>query len=162
MDKSKTGSAKNIRSKNDQTVRILKPSMRKKARRYAVQGIYQWHLSGNPIKDIEFQFLETINSKKVDVEYFQEILVNTLTGITEIDELLTPILDRELNEVNPVEMAIIRLACYELMSRLDVPYKVVINEALELSKTFGATEGHKFVNGVLDKLAHQLRKMETQ
>ena len=147
-------------SKNDQTAKILKPSMRKKARRYAVQGIYQWHLSGNSIKDIEFQFLETINSKKVDVEYFQEILVNTLTSITEIDELLTPILDRDFDEVNPVEMAIIRLACYEFMSRLDVPYKVVINEALELTKTFGASEGHKFVNGVLDKLARQIRHME--
>ena len=147
-------------SKKDQTTKILKPSMRKKARRYAVQGIYQWHLSGNSIKDIEFQFLETINSKKVDVEYFQEILVNTLTSITEIDELLTPILDRDFDEVNPVEMAIIRLACYEFMSRLDVPYKVVINEALELTKTFGASEGHKFVNGVLDKLARQIRHME--
>ena len=147
-------------SNNNQTAKILKPSMRKKARRYAVQGIYQWHLSGNSIKDIEFQFLETINSKKVDVEYFQEILVNTLTSITEIDELLTPILDRDFDEVNPVEMAIIRLACYEFMSRLDVPYKVVINEALELTKTFGASEGHKFVNGVLDKLARQIRHME--
>lgn len=155
-------SSKSVRSNTDQTAKILKPSMRKKARRYAVQGIYQWHLSGNSIKDIEFQFLETINSKKVDVEYFQEILVNTLSGITEIDELLTPILDRKFDEVNPVEMAIIRLACYEFMSRLDVPYKVVINEALELTKTFGASEGHKFVNGVLDKLARQLRQMETK
>lgn len=141
-------------------VKIQKPSTRKKARRYAVQGIYQWHLSGNPIKDIELQFLETINAKKVDIEYFQDILVNTLSGIPEIDDLLTPILDRAFNEVNPVELSILRLACYELKSRIDIPYKVVINEALELTKTFGASEGHKFVNGVLDKLARQLRKME--
>jgi len=134
--------------------------MRKKARRYAIQGIYQWHLSGNPIKDIELQFLESINAKKVDIEYFQEILINTLTSITEIDDLLKPILDRDLEEVNPVELAVLRLASYELNSRLDVPYKVVINEALELTKTFGASEGHKFVNGVLDKLARQLRKAE--
>ena len=140
--------------------KILKPSLRKKARRYAVQGIYQWHLSGNSIKEIELQFLESINAKKVDVSYFQEILVNTLSGITEIDELLTPILDRKLEEVNPVELAVLRLACYELKARLDVPYKVVINEALELSKTFGASDGHKFVNGVLDKLARQIRTME--
>ena len=140
--------------------KIQKPSMRKKARRYAVQGIYQWHLSGNAIKDIELQFLESINAKKVDIEYFQEILVNTLTSITEIDELLIPILDRDFEEVNPVELAVLRLAGYELMSRLDVPYKVVINEALELTKTFGASEGHKFVNGILDKLARQLRKAE--
>ncbi len=140
---------------------IKKPSMRKKARKYAVQGIYQWHLSGNPIKDIEFQFLETINSKKVDVPYFQEILVNCLTSITEIDELLTPNVNRDLSEVNPVELAVIRLATYELKNRIDVPYKVVINEALELTKTFGAEEGHRFVNGVLDKMAKELRPTET-
>ncbi len=144
----------------ENSAKILKPSLRKKARRYAVQGIYQWHLSGNSIKEIELQFLESINAKKVDVSYFQEILVNTLSGITEIDELLTPILDRKLEEVNPVELAVLRLACYELKARLDVPYKVVINEALELSKTFGASDGHKFVNGVLDKLARQIRTME--
>lgn len=139
---------------------IQKPSLRKKARRYAVQGIYQWQLSGNAVKDIEMQFLETINAKKVDIEYFQDVLVNTLTTITEIDEQLTPVIDRAFKEVNPVELAILRLACYELMARVDVPYKVVINEALELTKTFGASEGHKFVNGILDKLAKSLRKME--
>jgi N utilization substance protein B len=145
----------------NQSNAIKKPSMRKKARKYAVQGIYQWHLSGNSIKDIEFQFLETINSKKVDVPYFQEILVNSLTNITEIDELLTPNINREFSEVNPVELAVLRLACYELKHRIDVPYKVVINEALDLTKTFGAEEGHKFVNGVLDKLAKELRPTET-
>jgi N utilization substance protein B len=145
----------------NQTNSIKKPSMRKKARKYAVQGIYQWQLSGNPINDIEFQFLETINSKKVDVVYFQEILVNCLTSITEIDDLLTPNVTRDLSEVNPVELAVLRLACYELKNRIDVPYKVVINEALELTKTFGAEEGHKFVNGVLDKVAKELRPTET-
>lgn len=141
---------------------IQKPSMRKKARRYAVQGIYQWHLSGNPINDIELQFLETINQAKVDVEYFREILVNTLASVATIDDLLTPYLDREFDEVNPVELSILRLACFELMERMDVPYKVIINEALELTKTFGATEGHKFVNGILDKLARQLRPIEVR
>ncbi len=144
----------------ENTPHLQKPSIRKKARRYAVQGIYQWQLSGNAVKDIEMQFLETINAKKVDIPYFQEILVNTLTSISEIDELIKPLFDREFEEVNPVELAIIRLACYELKSRMDVPYKVVINEALELTKTFGASEGHKFVNGILDKLARQLRGLE--
>jgi N utilization substance protein B len=139
---------------------IQKPSLRKKARRYAVQGIYQWQLSGTAIKDIEMQFLESINSKKVDVLYFQDVLVNTLITILEIDDQLTPIINRPIEEVNPVELAILRLACYELMARVDVPYKVVINEALELTKTFGASEGHKFVNGILDKLAKELRKTE--
>ncbi|MBV1910832.1 MAG: transcription antitermination factor NusB [Kangiellaceae bacterium] len=139
---------------------MQKPSTRKKARRYAVQGIYQWQLSGNPIKDIELQFLESINARKVDIPYFQEILVNTLSDISEIDELLKPVFNRDFEEVNPVELAILRLACYELKARIDIPYKVVINEALELTKTFGASEGHKFVNGILDKLARQLRATE--
>jgi len=141
---------------------IKKPSLRTKARRYAVQGIYQWHLSGNAINDIEIQFLETINQAKVDVVYFRDVLVKTLVSVTELDELLTPFMQREFEEVNPVELAILRLACYELKERMDVPYKVVINEALELTKTFGASEGHKFVNGILDKLAKQLRPLEAK
>ncbi len=141
---------------------IKKPSTRKKARRYAVQGIYQWHLSGNAIEEIELQFLETINQAKVDIEYFREILVNTLTSVNALDKLLEPYLERDFKEVNPVELAVLRLAAYELQSRMDVPYKVVINEALELTKTFGAEEGHKFVNGILDKLARQLRPLEAK
>jgi len=140
---------------------LSKPSTRKKARRYAVQGIYQWHMSGTEIKEIELQFLESINQNKVDVAYFREILVGTLSQIKELDALLEPYLDRPFDEINPVELSVLRLACYELKERLDVPYKVVINEALELDKTFGATDGHKFVNGILDKLARQLRPMET-
>ena len=139
---------------------ILKPSTRKKARRYAVQGIYQWHMSGSAIAEIELQFLETINQKKVDIEYFRDILVNTLTSIVEIDELLSPYFERGIEEVNPVELAILRLACYELKLRLDVPFKVVINEAVDIAKTFGAAEGHKFVNGILDKLARKIRSSE--
>lgn len=141
---------------------IKKPSLRKKARRYAVQGIYQWQMSGNAIEDIELQFLETINQAKVDISYFREILVNTLTSVATLDELLMPYMECELEEVNPVELAVLRLACFELKDRLDLPYKVVINEALELTKTFGATDGHKFVNGILDKLAKQLRPLETK
>lgn len=141
---------------------IQKPSTRKKARRYAVQGIYQWHLSGGEINEIEMQFLETINQAKVDVEYFREILVNTLTSVKHLDEELRPYLDRDFKEINPVELSILRLSCYELESRMDVPYRVVINEALELTKTFGAEEGHKFVNGILDKLARKLRPLEAK
>jgi transcription antitermination protein NusB len=141
---------------------IQKPSTRKKARRYAVQGIYQWQMSGNPIEEIELQFLETINQAKVDIEYFREILVNTLASVKQIDTDLEPIVQRDFSEVNPVELAVLRLACYELKSRMDIPYKVVINEALELTKTFGAEDGHKFVNGILDKLAKQLRPLEAK
>ena len=141
---------------------IKKPSLRNKARRYAIQGIYQWHLSGNPINEIEMQFLETINQAKVDIEYFREILVNTLSSVAQMDELLTPYLERDFNDVNPDELSVMRLACYELKERMDIPYKVVINEAVELTKTFGASEGHTFVNGILDKLAKQLRPLEVK
>ncbi|MGX5172961.1 transcription antitermination factor NusB [Aliikangiella sp. IMCC44653] len=141
---------------------IQKPSTRKKARRYAVQGIYQWQMSGNAIEEIELQFLETINQAKVDIEYFREILVNTLASVKQIDADLEPVVQRDFSEVNPVELAVLRLACYELRSRMDIPYKVVINEALELTKTFGAEDGHKFVNGILDKLAKQLRPLEAK
>lgn len=139
---------------------VQKPSTRKKARRYAVQALYQSQLSGHAAKEIEQQFLQTINIDKVDVEYFSDILLNTLTHQADLDQLFEPYLQRNFNEVNPVELAILRLACFELKQRVDVPYKVVINEALELTKTFGASEAHKFVNGILDKLARQLRPAE--
>ncbi|WP_210330351.1 transcription antitermination factor NusB [Aliikangiella sp. G2MR2-5] len=139
---------------------IQKPSTRKKARRYAVQAIYQWQLSGSPINEIELQFLETINQAKVDIEYFRDIMVNSLAQVSELDELLAPYLDRPFEEINPVELAVLRLATYELKERMDIPYKVVINEALELTKTFGAEDGHKFVNGILDKLARKARPLE--
>ena len=141
---------------------VQKPSTRKKARRYAIQGIYQWHMSGAAIAEIELQFLETINQSKVDIEYFREVLVNTLSQVSELDALLSPFMQREMSEVNAVELAVLRLACYELKARMDIPYKVVINEALELSKTFGIADGHKFVNGILDKLAKQLRPFEVK
>ncbi|MET1257026.1 transcription antitermination factor NusB [Aliikangiella maris] len=141
---------------------LQKPSTRKKARRYAIQGLYQWHMSGSGIEEIELQFLESMNQAKVDVEYFREILVNTLRLINQLDEQLKPFLDRDFSEVNPVELSILRLACYELTERMDIPYKVVINEALELSKTFGAADGHKFVNGILDKLARKTRPLEAK
>jgi len=138
----------------------MKPSQRRKARHYAVQGIYQWQMSGAPTADIENQFIESINPKKVDVPYFLELIQGTLTQLHSLDEQLTPHLDRTIDEVDPVERAILRLAAWELSERHDIPYKVVINEALELAKVFGAEDGHKYVNGVLDKVAKILRPLE--
>ncbi len=140
----------------------VKPSMRRKARHYAVQGVYQWQMSGNELADIENQFIETINPKKVEVPYFLELLRGTLTQLNSLDEQLTPHLDRAVEEVDPVERAILRLSCWELAERHDVPYRVVINEALELAKVFGAEDGHKYVNGVLDKVAKVVRPLEVR
>jgi N utilization substance protein B len=137
-----------------------KPSERRKARRYAVQALYEWQLSENDPSDIEQQFLEEHSFKKVDTEYFIELLNAIPENQIALDELLQKHMVRTVVSVDPVERAIIRIACYELKNRIDVPYKVVINEAIELAKTFGATDGHKFVNGVVDKLAIELRSAE--
>lgn len=138
----------------------FKPSARRKAREYAVQAIYQWQMTGNPLNEIEAQYLSTMNAKKVDTEYFQELFMAVLTDLAAIDEKLAPALDRDIEEIDPIERAIIRLSAFELIKRVDIPKKVVINEGIELAKTFGATDGHKFVNGVLDKISKALRPHE--
>lgn len=138
----------------------FKPSARRKAREYSVQAIYQWQMSGSSLNDIEAQYLTTMNSRKVDTEYFQELFNGVLTDLDNMDRALEPALERDLDEIDPVERAIVRLAAYELIHRIDIPKKVIINEAIELAKTFGATDGHKFVNGVLDKISKTLRPHE--
>ena len=140
----------------------IKPSLRRKARYYAVQGVYEFQMSGNALLDIEAQFLELVNPKKTDIEYFRELLKGTLTSLATLDEKIAPHLDRTLDEVDPVERSILRIATWELSERMDVPYRVVINEALELAKIFGAEDGHKYVNGVLDNLAKELRPLEVR
>ncbi|NMH65767.1 transcription antitermination factor NusB [Shewanella salipaludis] len=130
----------------------MKPSERRKARRLAVQAIYSWQLSGNNIADVEHEFLTEQDTGGVDVAYFRELFSGVATKSAQLDELIVPFLERPLDEVSPVEKAIVRLATYELTFRKDVPYKVAINEAIELAKAFGAEDGHKFVNGILDKL----------
>ncbi len=140
----------------------IKPSMRRKARRYAVQALYQWQLSENAPADIEAQFIEENDFKKTDVSYFSELLSSIPENVAQLDELLQPLIERKIAEVDPVEKAVLRIAAYELKHRIDVPYRVVINEAIELTKVFGATDGHKFVNGVVDKLAAELRSTEVK
>ncbi|MGS0673481.1 transcription antitermination factor NusB [Shewanella sp. 0m-4] len=135
----------------------MKPSERRKARRLAVQAIYSWQLSGNNIADVEHEFLTEQVIDGVDIAYFRELLGGVATKKSQLDELITPFLTRPLDEVDPVEKAIVRLATYELTFRKDVPYKVAINEAIELAKAFGAEDGHKFVNGILDKLVARNR-----
>ncbi|TCV94383.1 transcription antitermination factor NusB [Biostraticola tofi] len=135
----------------------MKPAARRRARECAVQALYSWQLSHNDIADIEVEFLAEQDVKDVDVAYFRELYTGTATHAAELDKLMAPFLSRQLDELGHVERAILRLALYELSKRLDVPYKVAINEAIELAKTFGAEESHKFVNGVLDKAAPHIR-----
>ena len=135
----------------------MKPKARHKARFLALQAIYQWQFTTEGEAGIKEQFLEKLNSKKVDVEYFYDLLEGVLKNVAVIDEAIVPLLDRKLKDLDKVELAVLRLATYELMHRLDVPYKVIINEALELTKSFGSIEGYKYINGVLDKVAPLLR-----
>ena len=133
----------------------MKPSERRKARRLAVQAIYSWQLSKNNVADVEHEFLTEQNTDGVDVAYFRELLSGVASKTSQIDELLKPHLDRDFEDVSPVEKAIVRLATFELTFRKDVPFKVAINEGIELAKAFGAEDSHKFVNGLLDKLVKQ-------
>ena len=137
----------------------MKPQARRKARSLALQAIYQWQLVADDIVNIKMQFVDKINSKKVDAEYFNDLLDGVIKNVGAIDEVITPLLDRKIRDLDAVELAVLRLATYELMMRLDVPYKVVINEALELTKNFGSIEGYKYVNGVLDKVARGSRRL---
>jgi len=138
----------------------MNPSKRRKGRRYAVQGLYQWQLTDNNPADIYELMLVDVNLNKTDLPYMEELITKVPEHIEAIDSALTPKLSRKITEVDPVERAILRIATYELLHHLEIPYRVVINEAIEQAKTFGAEDGHKFVNGVLDKLATVLRTVE--
>ncbi len=130
------------------------------ARHHAVQAIYQWQMTGQNITDIHNQFLSEQDTTNFDVQYFETLLTGIPTNLSGLDELLGLYLDRSVESVDPVERAILRLGTYELEHRLEVPYRVVINEGVELAKVFGAEQGHKYVNGVLDKIAHKVRSGE--
>lgn len=135
----------------------VKPAARRRARECAVQALYSWQLSQNDIADVEYQFLAEQDVKDVDVLYFRELLAGVATNTAYLDGLMKPYLSRLLEELGQVEKAVLRIALYELSKRSDVPYKVAINEAIELAKSFGAEDSHKFVNGVLDKAAPVIR-----
>ena len=136
---------------------------RQKARHYAMQALYQWRMSGSSLNQIEAEFHTDNDFTKVDSDYFHELLHKVPAEIDEIDALIEPALkDLALDEIGPVEHALLRMAIYELRHRIDVPYKVVINEAVSLAKKFGPEDSHKFVNAVLDKVALQCRSLEIQ
>ena len=135
----------------------MKPAARRKARKLAVQAVYSWQLSQNTFNEIEAQFLTDNDTSKVDVDYFLELLRGVGAFYKSLDEAIAPYLDRPISELDPVELAVLRIAAYELRERYDVPYKVAINEAIELAKSFGADDSHRFVNGVLDKAVDALR-----
>ncbi len=133
-----------------------------KARALALQALYQWDMTRQSAQEILTQFMTEQDLSGANQKYFTQLVEGVFTHLDQIDDVISPKLDRDRSELNPVELAVLRVATYELLHCLNVPYKVVINEAIELTKEFGANQGHKYVNGVLDALAAESRSIEIQ
>lgn len=150
----------------------VKPAARRNARQFALQAIYSWQVTKENVATIEHQFLTggkydeeehhakepSLKAPETDVAYFQDLLSGVVNANMELDSKLRPYLSRPMQDLDMMELALLRLAMYEMTKRDDVPYKVVINEAIELAKIFAAEDSHKFINGVLDKAAPHVRK----
>jgi N utilization substance protein B len=139
-----------------------KKSTRRRSRELALQGLYQWQLTGKDAVMIATELAENGEFAKCDVPYFRTLLNGAIDHAGKLESEMAPLLDRATKELSPIERGILLLGGYELMSEPEVPYRVVINEAVELAKSYGGTGGHKYVNGVLDKLAARYREIEVR
>lgn len=145
---------------DNRAARSGRKTRRRHARELALQGLYQWCVAGGTVEAIEAQLHETNEFARTDEKYFSGLLRGVLTNASELEKLIQPYLDRPFKELSPVEISILLLGTHELESHPEIPYRAVINEAVELAKAYGGTHGHKYVNGVLDKLAAKLRTAE--
>jgi transcription antitermination protein NusB len=137
-------------------------SARRRSRELATQGLYQWLLSGAPAGEIDAQLRGAQGFDKADLDHLNALLHGVIREADDLSANIAPCLDRPIEQLSPVERSVLLVAAYEFKHHVDIPYRVVINEAVELAKTFGGSDGYKYVNGVLDKLAVQLREAETQ
>lgn len=135
-------------------------AQRRKARHFGLQALYQWTLSNASLVDIDAEFRVDNDFRHTDGDYFQAILRGVMQDVEALEALFSPLLNRALDDLDPIERNLLRMGTFELKERIDVPYKVVINEAVSLAKKFGATESHRYINGVLDKVASELRTVE--
>ena len=135
-------------------------AQRRKARHFGLQALYQWTLSDASLVDIDAEFRVDNDFRHTDGEYFQALLRGVMEDVESLEALFSPLLDRALDDLDPIERNLLRMGTFELKERIDVPYKVVINEAVSLAKKFGATESHRYINGILDKVASELRPVE--
>lgn len=133
---------------------------RRRSRKVAMQAVYQWQMTGIELRPLEQEYRSAGALKKADDEFFSELLRGVLMHSDELDALLAPLLDRAVDELDRVELALLRLGAFELERRIDVPYRVVIDEYVELAKSYGAEDSFKYVNGVLDRLAERVRTLE--
>lgn len=140
----------------------IDPVARSRARRRALQAVYAWQMSGSSARDVIAQFAHEQAHEVADLEYFEDLVRGVDAHCNDLDQALQPFLDRDIEQVDAVERAALRIAAYELRLRPDVPYRVVINEAIESVKRFGAEHGHTYVNGVLDHAAAEWRAVEVK
>jgi N utilization substance protein B len=138
----------------------IDPAARSRARRRALQAVYAWQLSSSPVERVIEQFRDEQDMEVADLEYFEALVRGVVQHAEELDAVLAKYIDRGMAQVDPIERAVLRIAGFELAHRLDVPYRVVINEAIETTKRFGAEHGHTYVNGVLDRAAADWRAQE--
>ncbi|MFP4155807.1 MAG: transcription antitermination factor NusB [Halothiobacillaceae bacterium] len=138
------------------------PKQRRQARERALQALYQQLINRTPVDVLEAQFMESPAMLKLDLEHFRRVVRGVSADGEALDALFAPVLSRPVVELDPVERAILRLGVFELRDCPDIPWPVILNECIELAKVFGATDGHRFVNGVLDRMAQQLRPGETR
>ena len=136
------------------------PKPRRRARELVLQGLYQRHLSGNADDTIGLQLLEHEDAGESDREYLTELWRGVTSNYEALVTAVAPYSSRKIAELSPIECSLLAIGAWELTHRLDIPYKVVINEAVDLAKDYGGTDGHRFVNGVLDKLAARVREAE--
>lgn len=135
-------------------------SGKRRARRLALQALYQWLMSEADLFDIEAQFRVANNMAKVDTDYFSRLLHQIPQQLAQIEAAFTPLLDRPIQSLNPIELTILRICTFDLLFCPEIPYRVVLDESVALAKAFGAQEGHRYVNGVLHHLAQQVRAIE--
>lgn len=138
----------------------IDPAARSRSRRRALQAVYAWQLSHTPVEKVLEQFSNEQDMEIADLPYFEALVRGVINGHKALDQALSMYVDRPMEHVDPIERAVLRLAAFEMRDRLDVPYRVIINEAIEIAKRFGSDHGHTYVNGVLDQAAGQWRSVE--
>jgi len=162
MDIKESMDIKDLRPADGEEIPVneKKPSQRTASRRAAVQALYQWQMTNNtPMEILQYFSVEGL-LEDADFAFFKELVVEVIENFEQLDGYYSKLIDRDIKMIDPVERAILRVACYELKNKIETPYRVVINEAVELAKRFGAEESHKYINGVLDRAAKRLRSLE--
>jgi N utilization substance protein B len=137
-------------------------SGKRRARKLALQSLYQWHMANADLYEIEAQFSAANNMEKVDVDYYRRLVYGIPKHLADIEAAIIPFLDRPIESLNPIELTILRVCTFELYHCVEIPYRVILDESVSLAKAFGSQDGHRYVNGVLHNMAQTVRKIEIE